>query len=94
MVRDRENSTRAADEKRSYHMLVIAVKGMGALSGQRSASQNASPRTSWPGHLFAGFVLTIRSQRGAVKRVPRYWRDKQNKVRIAGLDDGGSNIDP
>ena len=34
--------------------LVMAVKGMGALSGRGSGSQNASLRTCWPGHSFVG----------------------------------------
>ena len=36
----------------------MAVARMDALCGRRSGSQNASPRTSRPGHSFAGFVLT------------------------------------
>ena len=54
---------------------MIAVNGMVALSGRGSSSQNASPRTSWPGHSIAGFVLT-KSERSS-QAGARYKWDRQ-----------------
>ena len=56
--------------------------------------------------IFLRVLCSRQDLRGAVKRVPRNWRDKQisrqmqfndtggETMRILGLDDGGSNEDP
>ena len=70
----------------------MAATGMGALSGRGHVSQNASPRTFCDGLIFEDFVLTTRSQRGAVKLVSRYRRDKRISRKMQVSNTGGETM--
>ena len=87
MVRDIKISTQAEDENAIYHMVECNCDGCDG-----NGSQNTSPRTSWHGLIFAGFVLTIRSQKGAVKLVSRYWRDKRISREMQINNTGGETM--
>ena len=79
MVRDTKKSTQIADQNGSYHMVEWTgdgCEGNACIVWSRIWLPERIPKNLLARPFLCGFVLT-RSQRGAVKRMPQYWRDKQ-----------------